>query len=66
MLLVSAPKNQPTRCASGQRLGPIPPGLLILSATDVGAVIAAMVESAARAGCRGLDPGGVDRPVGAR
>ena len=29
-----------------ERLGPIPPGLLILSATDIGAVINAVVESA--------------------
>jgi DNA repair protein RadA/Sms len=46
VLLVSAEESAHQVRLRAERLGPIPPGLLILSATDVGAVVAAIVESA--------------------
>ncbi len=46
VLLVSAEESAHQVRLRAERLGPIPPGLLILSATDVGAVINAVVESA--------------------
>jgi DNA repair protein RadA/Sms len=46
VLLVSAEESAHQVRLRAERLGPVPPGLLILSATDIGAVIAAVVESA--------------------
>ncbi len=46
VLLVSAEESAHQVRLRAERLGPIPAGLLILSATDVGAVINAIVESA--------------------
>ena len=46
VLLVSAEESAHQVRLRAERLGPIPPGLLILSATDIGAVINAVVESA--------------------
>jgi DNA repair protein RadA/Sms len=45
VLLVSAEESAHQVRLRAERLGPIPPGLLILSATDIGAVISAVVES---------------------
>ncbi|MBF6556262.1 MAG: DNA repair protein RadA [Acidimicrobiales bacterium] len=45
VLLVSAEESAHQVRLRAERLGPIPPGLLILSATDIGAVITAVVES---------------------
>jgi DNA repair protein RadA/Sms len=45
VLLVSAEESAHQVRLRAERLGPIPPGLLILSVTDVGAVIAAVTES---------------------
>ena len=45
VLLVSAEESAHQVRLRAERLGPVPPGLLILSATDVGAVISAVVES---------------------
>ena len=45
VLLVSAEESSHQVRLRAERLGPIPPGLLILPVTDVGAVIAAVVES---------------------
>jgi DNA repair protein RadA/Sms len=45
VLLVSAEESSHQVRLRAERLGPIPPGLLILSVTEVGAVIAAVVES---------------------
>ncbi len=46
VLLVSAEESAHQVRLRAERLGPLPPGLLILSTTDVGAVAAAVVESA--------------------
>ena len=46
VLLVSAEESAHQVRLRAERLGPVPPGLLILSATDVGSVINAVVESA--------------------
>ena len=46
VLLVSAEESAHQVRLRAERLGPIPPGLLILSATDVGTVIGAVVEAA--------------------
>ena len=46
VLLVSAEESADQVRLRAERLGPVPPGLLILPATDIGAVIAAVVESA--------------------
>ena len=46
VLLVSAEESAHQVRLRAERLGPIPPGLLILSATDIGVVINAVVESA--------------------
>jgi DNA repair protein RadA/Sms len=46
VLLVSAEESAHQVRLRAERLGAIPPGLLILSATDIGAVIGAVVESA--------------------
>ncbi len=46
VLLVSAEESAHQVRLRAERLGPVPPGLLILSATDIGAVIRAVVESA--------------------
>jgi DNA repair protein RadA/Sms len=46
VLLVSAEESAHQVRLRAERLGPIPPGLLILSATDVAGVINAVVESA--------------------
>ena len=46
VLLVSAEESAHQVRLRAERLGPVPPGLLILSATDVGQVINAVVESA--------------------
>jgi DNA repair protein RadA/Sms len=46
VLLVSAEESAHQVRLRAERLGPIPPGLLILSATDIGTVINAAVESA--------------------
>jgi DNA repair protein RadA/Sms len=46
VLLVSAEESAHQVRLRAERLGPIPSGLLILSATDIGAVISAVVESA--------------------
>ena len=61
VLLVSAEESAHQVRLRAERLGPIPPGLLILSVTDVGAVIAAVVESDARPGGHRLHPGGGHR-----
>ena len=45
VLLVSAEESAHQVRLRAERLGPVPPGLLILSATDIGAVISAVVES---------------------
>ena len=45
VLLVSAEESAHQVRLRAERLGPVPPGLLILSATEIGAVIAAVVES---------------------
>jgi DNA repair protein RadA/Sms len=45
VLLVSAEESAHQVRLRAERLGPIPPGLLILPATDIGAVISAVVES---------------------
>ena len=45
VLLVSAEESAHQVRLRAERLGPVPPGLLILSATDVGQVINAVVES---------------------
>jgi DNA repair protein RadA/Sms len=45
VLLVSAEESSHQVRLRAERLGPIPPGLLILPVTEVGAVIAAVVES---------------------
>jgi DNA repair protein RadA/Sms len=45
VLLVSAEESSHQVRLRAERLGPVPPGLLILPVTDVGAVIAAVVES---------------------
>src|ERR1700684_3457131 len=45
VLLVSAEESAHQVRLRAERLGPVPPGLLILSATDVGQVIAAVVEA---------------------
>jgi DNA repair protein RadA/Sms len=46
VLLVSAEESAHQVRLRAERLGPIPPGLLILSATDIATVIGAVVESA--------------------
>ncbi len=46
VLLVSAEESAHQVRLRAERLGPVPPGLLILSATDVGAVIDAVVQAA--------------------
>jgi len=46
VLLVSAEESAHQVRLRAERLGPIPPGLLILSATDIGTVINAAAESA--------------------
>jgi DNA repair protein RadA/Sms len=46
VLLVSAEESAHQVRLRAERLGPIPPGLLILSATDVAGVVNAVVESA--------------------
>ncbi len=46
VLLVSAEESAHQVRLRAERLGPVPPGLLILSTTDLGAVIAAVIESA--------------------
>jgi DNA repair protein RadA/Sms len=46
VLLVSAEESAHQVRLRAERLGPVPPGLLILSATDIGTVISAVVESA--------------------
>jgi DNA repair protein RadA/Sms len=46
VLLVSAEESAHQVRLRAERLGPVPPGLLILSATDIGTVIGAVVESA--------------------
>jgi len=46
VLLVSAEESAHQVRLRAERLGPVPPGLLILAATDVGAVINAVVEAA--------------------
>ncbi len=45
VLLVSAEESAHQVRLRAERLGPVPPGLLILPVTDVGAVIAAVAES---------------------
>ncbi len=45
VLLVSAEESAHQVRLRAERLGPVPPGLLILSVTDVGAVINAVVEA---------------------
>jgi len=45
VLLVSAEESAHQVRLRAERLGPIPPGLLILAATDVGTVISAVVEA---------------------
>jgi DNA repair protein RadA/Sms len=45
VLLVSAEESAHQVRLRAERLGPIPPGLLILPATDIGAVISAVVEA---------------------
>lgn len=44
VLLVSAEESAHQVRLRAERLGPVPPGLLILSATDIGAVVRAVVE----------------------
>jgi DNA repair protein RadA/Sms len=46
VLLVSAEESAHQVRLRAERLGPVPPGLLILSTTDVAAVLAAVVEAA--------------------
>ena len=46
VLLVSAEESAHQVRLRAERLGPVPPGLLILSTTDVAAVIASVVEAA--------------------
>ena len=45
VLLISAEESAHQVRLRAERLGPIPPGLLILPATEVGAVIAAVAEA---------------------
>jgi DNA repair protein RadA/Sms len=45
VLLVSAEESAHQVRLRAERLGPIPPGLLILSVTDIGAVVTAVVEA---------------------
>jgi DNA repair protein RadA/Sms len=46
VLLVSAEESAHQVRLRAERLGPVPPGLLILSATDIGAVVRAVVDTA--------------------
>src|ERR1700691_4259278 len=46
VLLVSAEESAHQVRLRAERLGPVPPGLLILAATDIGAVVRAVVECA--------------------
>ena len=63
VLLISAEESAHQVRLRAERLGPIPPGLLILPVTEVGAVVAAVAEARARPGGGRLHPGRVDRPV---